>query len=454
MTRRRSLLVAGCITLVAFSGACAPKTAPPPTTGPRFPSYIFPPVPQALEGSDAAAAHRVGWDALQAGDLRQAERRFGSALKNTPGFYPAEAGLGYVALARRDPRAAVDHFSRALAGEPAYVPALVGRGDALLAAGRSEEAIASFEAAVSADASLDEIRDRIDALRFKAVEDKIAAARREAEGGHLDAARDRYKDVISASPESAFLYRELAIVEQRAGRLDQAVEAARRAAELDKGDARPLIIIGEVHEARSEFELAARAYEQAAAVEPSADLTTRIERLRDREALAKLPASYQAIGTAETVTRGDVAALIGVRLDQLVAKAGRPSAVVMTDTRRHWAAPWILAVARAGIMSVYPNHTFQPGATVNRGDFAETLARALEVVSTRDPKSAKRWREAQPQFADLAPGHPSYPAAALAVTAEALKPLEGQTFQVSRPVTGAEASAAIERLRALWNRRP
>jgi tetratricopeptide (TPR) repeat protein len=449
----RTFLAASCLALVLFGAACAPKTAPPPTTGPRFPSYIFPPVPQALEGSNAAAAHRIGWEALQAGDLRQAERRFGSALRDSPDFFPAEAALGYVALAKRDARAAVDHFSRALAREPAYVPALIGRGDALLAAGRQDEAIASFEAAVAADASLDEIRDRIDALRFKAVEEKIAAARREAEGGHLDAARDRYKDAIAASPESAFLYRELAGVEQRAGRPDSAIEAARRALELDKGDPRPLVIIGEVHEARSEFDLAARAYEQAAAIEPSADLTARIERVRDREALAKLPASYQAIGTAETVTRGDVAALIGVRLDQLVAKAGRKSAVVMTDTRRHWAAPWILAVARAGIMPVYPNHTFQPGATVTRADFAETLARALEVIATRDPRSARGWREAKPQFADLAPGHPSYPAAALAVTAEAMKPLEGDTFQVSRPVTGAEASAAIERLRALWNRR-
>jgi Tfp pilus assembly protein PilF len=427
---------------------------PPATTGPRFPTYIFPPVPEALEGSDAAAAHRVGWEALQAGDLRQAERRFGSALRSTPEFFPADAALGYVALARRDTRAAVDHFSRALAREPAYVPALVGRGDALLAAGRTEEAIASFEAAVNADASLDEIRDRIDALRFKAVEDKIAAARREAEGGRLDAARDRYREAIDASPESAFLHRELAIVEQRAGRFDTALEAARRAAELDKADARPLVIIGEVHEARNEFDAAARAYEQAAAIEPTPDISARIERVRDRMALANLPASYQAIGAAETVTRGDVAALIGVRLDQLVGKARRQAAVVMTDTRRHWAAPWILAVARAGIMPVYPNHTFQPGATVNRGDFAETLARALEVIGTRDPRTAKGWREANPQFADLTPGHPSYPAAALAVTAEALKPLEGNTFQVSRPVTGAEASAAVERLRALWNRRP
>jgi Tfp pilus assembly protein PilF len=446
---RRVLFV---VLLVA--GACAPKTVPPATTGPRFPAFIFPPVPQALDSSDAAAAHRIGWDALQAGDLRQAERRFGSALKDSPDFFPSEAALGYVALARRDSRAAIEHFSKALAREPAYVPALVGRGEAQLAAGWSEEAIASFEAAVAADPSLEGYRDRIAALRFKLVEETIASARRETEGGRLDAARDRYRQAIEASPESAFLHRELAVVEQRAGRFDSALEAARRAAELDKADPRPLVTIGEVHEARGEFEAAAQAYEQAAAIEPGPEIAARIEAVRDRAALAALPASYQAIGTAPTITRGDLAALIGVRLDQLVAKAGRPSAVVMTDTRRHWAASWILAVARAGIMPVYPNHTFQPDATASRGDLAEALSRALEVIVIRDPKAGRAWREGKQAFADLSPGHPGYAAAALTVTAGVLAPLEGNTFQVSRPVTGAEAVAAVERVRALWNRRP
>ena len=34
--------------------------------------------------------------------------------------------------------------------------------------------------------------------------------------------------------------------------------------------------------------------------------------------------------------------------------------------RGNWAAPWIMAVARAGLMEVYPNHTFQPNAIVRR----------------------------------------------------------------------------------------
>jgi hypothetical protein len=295
---------------------------------------------------------------------------------------------------------------------------------------------------------------RIDVLRLRVIEQRIANARQDAEAGRLDGARDRYTQAIAASPESAFLHRELAAVEQRAGRLEEALAAARRAVELDKSDARALVTLADVHEARSETDAAVSALEQAAALEPSEELTARIERLRERAELAKLPDSFHAIPQSETVTRGDVAALIGVRLGELVASAGPRAPAVITDTRGHWAAAWILAVARARIMEVYPNHTFQPASQVRRGDFAETLARAIELIALRDPGAARAWREAQPRFVDLAPGHPSYPAAALAVAAGALTTLDGDAFQASRAVTGAEATTAIERLRALWTRRP
>jgi tetratricopeptide (TPR) repeat protein len=433
--------------------ACAPKTIPPPAV-PRYPAFLFPPVPQAFENSAAAASHRVAWNALQSGDLKQAERRFGASLKNAPDFYPAEAGLGYVALARKDLETAADRFTRALAGDPAYVPALLGRGEALLEAGKEEEALTSFTAALDADGSLTDLRSRIDVLRLRVVEQRIANARQEAEAGRIDSARERYAQAIQASPESAFLHRELAAVEQRAGRLDEALASAQRAVELDSGDARALVTLADVHEARAETDAAISTLEKASALEPSAELTGRIDRMRERAELAKLPASFHAIGQAATITRGDVAALIGIRLGELVASAGQRAQAVITDTRGHWASAWILGVARAGIMEVYPNHTFQPAAQVRRGDFAETLARAIEVVAARHTDDGRKWREAQPPFQDLGPGHPSYPAAALAVAAGTLAALEGETFQPSRPVTGAEAASAIERLRALWTRKP
>jgi hypothetical protein len=128
--------------------------------------------------------------------------------------------------------------------------------------------------------------------------------------------------------------------------------------------------------------------------------------------------------------------------------------VVVTDTRGNWAGPWILSVSRTAIMETYPNHTFQPQALVHRGDLAFAVSRALALIAAERPREAEAWRGARAGFPDLPPGHLSYPAASVAVQSGVMAAAEDGTFQLSRPVTGAEALAAIRKLEELSGRRP
>jgi hypothetical protein len=73
----------------------------------------------------------------------------------------------------------------------------------------------------------------------------------------------------------------------------------------------------------------------------------------------------------------------------------------------------------------------------------------LAIIARDNPSAAETWRSASYKFTDLVPGHLSYPAAALAVRAGVMPVLEDQTFQLTRVVTGAEAVAAVDRLRQL-----
>jgi hypothetical protein len=123
--------------------------------------------------------------------------------------------------------------------------------------------------------------------------------------------------------------------------------------------------------------------------------------------------------------------------------------VVITDTRGHWASGYILAAARAGVMEVYPNHTFQPDALVRRGDLAEAVSRVLEVIARTRPELAGSWRNARRQFPDIGIRHLSYPAASLAVEAGVMTTGENGAFELTKPVTGAEAVAAVTKLRQL-----
>jgi hypothetical protein len=184
-------------------------------------------------------------------------------------------------------------------------------------------------------------------------------------------------------------------------------------------------------------------------VEPAAATAAKADEMREKAAYDALPPEFRAIDESPTVTRAQLAALLGVRMEDILRRARGTGTAVITDLRGSWAAPWILAVTRAGVMEPFPNHTFQPGGIVRRLDLAAAVSRMLTLIGAEKPKLAARWRDPRPHFTDLSPGHPSYPAAARSVSAGILEPLDGGTFQLTRPVTGAEAVDAVAKLAAL-----
>ena len=445
---RRVRLGGALVALVALIGACASRTVPPPAvTTSAHPEFLYPTVPVAMQRTFGAEHVDLGWRYLQIDDLRGADREFAAALKSSSTMYPAHAGQGWVALARRDFDRAVTAFDAALGADRSYVPALVGRGQALLALRREAEALAAFEAALAVDSSLSEVRQRAEVLRFRGLQDVIEAARSAAKAGRIPEARSAYERAIAASPESAFLYRELGVMERRAGNGDQALSRLRRATELDPMDEIALVQLAEVLEARQDFVGAEAVYRKAVALNPSTDLEARLAAAAKNAREAQLPPEFKAALTAPQLTRGDLAALIAVRLDSIV-RAAPVRQVVVTDAQGHWAATWIAQVASAGIIEPFENHTFQPGATIRRGDLATAISRMLTLLASRDPTLRARLTQ-RPAIADMTQRHIQYAAAAAAVSSGVMPLLEGDRFQVGRLVSGSEAVEALDRVRAL-----
>ena len=450
MAMRRIAGPAFCVAAVLLAGACASKIVPAPAvTAPRFPDFIRPVVPAAFAETRAAKGFDRGWALLQAGDLEAAEQEFEAALTAAPAFSPADAALGYLALARRHPEAAVPHFERALERRQGDAAALVGKGQALLVLSRTADALAAFEAAVIADPSLADVRRRVDVLRFQVLEQGLLRARTAAGAGRLDEAIAAYAEAIRNSPDSPFLYRELAGVERRKGDAGAALVDLRKAMALDPADTASIVQVGEILEEQYDYSGAAQAYADALAAEPGADredIVRRLEAVRTRADLAKLPAEYRAIERAARVTRADLAALIGIRLGALLEGDARGDAAPITDIRGHWAADWITAVARAGVMEPFSNHAFQPRAVVQRADLAQAAARLLRRVETRRPGQTQQWESARMKFTDMPPSHLAYAAASMTVAAGVMRTAGDNAFQPSRPVVGAEAVEAIGRI--------
>jgi tetratricopeptide (TPR) repeat protein len=446
--RFRALRCWCAIALLALLAGCA-ENPPPATPGaPAYPDFVYPsegapsPTPGGAD-SRVQSDIRRAWQLLQAGDTRSAEQAFSALVGRGPVSYQAEVGLGYVRVAQRRFKEALTRFDEVLIGRPAYPPALSGRGEALLGLTRTDEAVAAFEAAIAADPSLADLRSRVEVLRFSGARNLVGAAKRAGDAGRTDEARRLYAQAIAASPDSAFLYRDLALVELKANAAAQAVAHLRVAVGLDPSDVRSWAVLGDALEKAGEFDGAADAYDHLMRLDPSDAARAAIERVRERRDLAKLPPDYQAIPAAAQITRGDLAALIGVRFQQRLSEAPARAVSVITDARGHWAAPWIMAVARVGAMDAFPNHTFQPRTIVRRIDLAQVVNRLLDILGPVAPATLKR------RIADVAPTYLGYPAISAAVASGVMPLFEGDTFQPSRPVGGAEAVGVIDSLERL-----
>ena len=438
------------VSVLVVLSACAPKAPPIPLGAPKHADFVFPVLPAGTSSVQMQRINR-GWQYLQFDDFRNAESELGAALKQQPSFHPAETAMAYLSLARGDEKEAAERFERALKVDAEYVPALIGRGQALLELDRPGDALASFEAALAKDASLTHLRTRINVLRLSVMQDTLARAKAAADARRWDEAKAAYQQAITASPDSAFLYRELAMVEQRAGQSADALEHFRRAVQLDASDARSLAAIGGILEAQGDVMGSLTSYERARAIDPAEVPDRVLLRLREAVKLASLPAEYRAIPEEPSLTRAQIASLIGVRLEPLIAKA-QPRQVIITDIRNHWAQSWIVPVVRAGVMDTLPNYEFEPARRIRRGELAAVVSRLLTLIGALKPQLEKKWQSAAQgnagKIADVPPSHLSYRAVSLAVTAGVM-PLSGGNFDLLRPVTGAEAMEVIGRLEAL-----
>ena len=108
-----------------------------------------------------------------------------------------------------------------------------------------------------------------------------------------------------------------------------------------------------------------------------------------------------------------------------------------------------MATASAGVMEPYENHTFQPRNAVRRSDLAQAVARMLKVIAAGRPQLLKDWQSRMQKMADVGVSNLHYADASLSVAAGIIPLVDGGSFQLSRPVSGAEAIDAITRIERL-----
>ena len=153
-----------------------------------------------------------------------------------------------------------------------------------------------------------------------------------------------------------------------------------------------------------------------------------------------MPPAYRKIPKAKRISRADLAALIGKKVTAL-DRLEPPKAKVATDIVGSWARPYIVKVVALEIVTLYPNHTFQPGATIRKGELAFAVARVLDLLGFSEDNG--------PRITDMSRSHLFHAAAVRAVAAGLMEVTAQGGFEPWRPVSGEQAVTIIENLARL-----
>lgn len=396
----------------------------------------------------AQATFDRGWKSLQTGRLEVAAseiewlaRRYERSPEVATAAAFLDLRLGKVSDAER-------RFRTALGAEPEFGPAQSGYFLAALQSGNEEKA---FERLLQLEESFPQhdLVDRYEAtLRVNVAEARLASARERKRERKYDEAAAQYLRALEVAPQAGSLYMEAAETELQAGYPERAVLHARRATELEPTNADAHRLLGEACYRNDDLACAARALSSASLLRPEdGELRSRLEGVERSLRESTVPDEYPGIRDAERLTREQLAALLYVELREAFDALANGGSVIATDVSDRWAAEYIRRTVGAGVLEVFPNHTFQPTAFVDRIQLANALSRALENLAP-DVYDQARLSSGDREFADLARQNPDYDAAALSVSLGFLAPGEGGTFEPRRIVTGPEAASAVAALRA------
>jgi tetratricopeptide (TPR) repeat protein len=388
--------------------------------------------PGEIQAPDARRLE-AAWRAVLAGDTAGAEKALLKILARNPGSIPVETALAFARLRAGRLREASAGFEAVLARRPNDLPALIGGASAAVRSGDPDTALDFYRRAQAAHPHDATSRRRLPEVRLRATERRVAGARAALAGGDLSKAIEEYHRALDAAPEVTGLRLELTSLLVDNGRLAEAVEVL----QADPGEDRQVRHrLGSLLLDMGEHQRALEAYEQLLAGDPTDSEAARgSQAARDALDFLQMPEEYRRIPASTRVTRADLAALVAVRIKALSRLGGR-EAKVAVDIGGSWAREHIIKMLALEVMDVYPNHTFQPAATVRRGDLARAVGRVLDLLG---------WpRAPEPALADMPPTNLNHAAAARVVAAGIMDVTPTGAFEPWRPVSGKEAADVID----------
>ena len=434
-THSRLTALALVVPLLAGLGTgCARRVETRPPDGLDY-VYPAPPTPPAPQRGRALVE---AWRAVEIGDVEWAEKAYRKLLRRDPQSLSARVGLAYALMRAGNHAEARRRFDSVVASQPDYLPALVGAASLAHRDGDASRALVLLRHAAALEPDQEVVRRRLAEVKMQMVERHVAEARAALADGSEEAGLAALREALDVAPEAGGVRIELASALAARGRVPDAIAVLDEAPVPDRDvSMRLAALLTEVER----FGDALTVYRRILTIAPDdRDARHLANDVRRSLELQQMPPAYRKIPKLTRISRADLAALLGKKVTAL-DRLEPPEAKVATDIRGSWARPYIVKVVALEIMTLYPNHTFQPRATIRKGELASAVARVLDLLEFAESNG--------PRITDMSRSHLFHAAAVRAVAAGLMQVTAQGGFEPWRPVSGEQAVTIIENLARL-----
>lgn len=424
----------------AWGCASAPRIAPPAFYVEDLPAEAT----MRLKLDDRIAASDA-WQALKSGRPALARKYL---LKLGTASPVREAGLAYADLLEADLAAAEARFKSSIAGTPGMVPSYVGLAQIYESRREKAKTLDAYREILRLDPDNRWAGPRFESLREGLVRDAAAAARAALAAGNRETAKRGFLEVLSYDPGSTDAHLELARLYRQEKATAEALDHFKAAMAGGTQDKTVLREYAEFLAEAGQLGQSLEVLEKLAAAAPKdAAVSKRVAELKEKLGVYEIPSQYDAIAGLESVTREDLAALIGVTFEKDLEAPARTE--ILVDIATSWAQRYIVTVASLGIIRASVNHTFQPRRIINRAELADAAVRLIEALQQRGARFVPLVEARRIQVADVAPDSLYYASITKALSFQIMALIPGRLFEPERTVSGAEALRVLEIIRGL-----
>jgi Tfp pilus assembly protein PilF len=386
------------------------------------------------------------WDYIRQGRGDKAERSLSRLGPESPLYY---VGLGYISFLREDLPTAEAYFVSALGEFPGTSLARVGLAQIYVRTGQDDQAFNELREVLKINPEHPWAKTEYEALKTKKTEKAIGEALTALTQGDSEKAKQAYLKALHYAPGSTAVHQALAEIYKNEKKLSNALVHLKAAVASEPEDRKLLENYAATLSEMGQYERSLEVYEKLLELD-SANKTIqeRVENLKNRLGIYELPSRYSEIALTHAVTREDVAALVAVKLKDILTEPV-PQPPIIVDISASWASKFILKVTALGFLDVYSNHAFQPRKPVTRGEMTDLVFRIIKHLESRGHRFIRQIPMERIQIVDVAPEHFYYMPIIQILSYQVMELYPDKGFRPDLPVSGPEAIRIMDILLAL-----